>query len=142
MPAKVQMILDMNLEADAIGHSLIAPILEKGLEGITPEGNATLLTFFEAALNINIGLKRWVDEGQTYEGWLQAFIEANRNEAFLALDTSGRLREMVDKMFNEADLEGYYNLVVKPMNISGLDLIVQKAQLEGTISSVRAALNK
>lgn len=116
--AGVQMVIDASTRSAEIGNAIGQAILANGFDSMTAANKETMITCFEAAVAIMSNLVEWNNGDRSYDTWLKMFIEANTNEKWMAIDSTGELTVLANKIINEGDLVGYFNDVVLPLDLS------------------------
>lgn len=116
--AGVQMVIDASARSSEIGNAIGQAIMANGFDGMTAANKETMITCFEAAVAIMSNLVEWNNGDRAYDTWLKMFIEANTNEKWMAIDATGELTILANKIINEGDLVGYFNDVVLPLDLS------------------------
>lgn len=116
--SSVQKIVDASARCSEIGNAIGMTLLANGFDGMTAASKETMVTCFEASLEIMSGLVAWNAGDRSYESWETMFVKANSNEKWLAIDATGELAEISKDIIATGDLVGYFNEVVLPLDLT------------------------
>lgn len=114
------------IECQEIGKNLIGDYI--GTDGqliYNPETRDKVITILEYSLEISKECRVWRDSGAGYAEWMEMYVRANNNEAYMAIDKTGRLKEIAAEMIQITDLEEYFELDIKPLDLSQIDLAIE-----------------
>jgi len=114
------------VECQEIGKSMIGDYLTADGQLITlPETIDKVITILEYSLAISKECLAWRDSGGGYAEWLELYVRANNNEAYMNIDKTGRLKEIAAEMIQMTDLEEFFELDIKPLDLSQIDLAIE-----------------
>lgn len=123
-------VREAQLECHAIGQRILAEYVDaEGQLILNDDTRAAIITVLEYSLEISKECQAWSESGGGYAEWKEMYIRGNSNEAYMSIDKTGRLHEIAAELIQLDDLEEFFELDIKPLDLSNVPFAITAQEM-------------